>query len=380
MYMNCAEGQTLRIATFNVSMEATNYVARGKQVEGEELFKNLETGTHAQIANIAAIIQHVRPDIILLNEFDYTPNAELGVLAFIRNYLNKSQGTNKAIDYPYFYTAPVNTGTDSGLDLDKDGIASGKGGDAFGFGFFPGHYGMVLLSRYPIDKDKIRTFQLFLWQDMPDNLLTTIKDPQGKDWFSSEAQNILRLSSKSHWDVPVMVNGETVHILASHPTPPVFDGPENRNGKRNHDEVRFWNDYLESASSAYIYDDEGKVGGLANESRFVVLGDLNSSAVEGDGIKDAISTLMHSPLVMQYTPYSEGGKLHTPDNEYAASHTAEWRMRADYVLPSAFGFSLADSGVFWPRPDSDLAALVEDRQVSSDHRLVWVDIVLEHSK
>ncbi|WP_340677348.1 endonuclease/exonuclease/phosphatase family protein, partial [Paraglaciecola sp.] len=74
--MSCAEAQTLRIATFNVSMEATNYAAPGAQVSGDELFNNLETGTHPQIANIAAIIQHIRPDIILLNEFDYTPNAD----------------------------------------------------------------------------------------------------------------------------------------------------------------------------------------------------------------------------------------------------------------------------------------------------------------
>ena len=34
-----------------------------------------------------------------------------------------------------------------------------------------------------------------------------------------------RLSSKSHWDVPLSIGGRTVHFLVSHPTPPVFDDP-----------------------------------------------------------------------------------------------------------------------------------------------------------
>ena len=50
----------------------------------------------------------------------------------------------------------------------------------------------------------------------------------------------LRLSSKSHWDVPVRTPKGVVHFLVSHPTPPVFDGPEDRNGKRNPDEIRLW--------------------------------------------------------------------------------------------------------------------------------------------
>ena len=48
----------------------------------------------------------------------------------------------------------------------------------------------------------------------------------------------VRLSSTSHWGVPVDVDGSTVRFLVSHPTPPVFDGAEDRNGTRNHDEIR----------------------------------------------------------------------------------------------------------------------------------------------
>ena len=371
-----SNSQSIRIATFNVSMEATNYVAQNESSIGDELQSNLRNGEHKQIQNIADIIQRLRPDIVLLNEFDYSNQSATDVQNFIKHYLTVSQANNKPIDYPYFYSAPVNTGVDSGLDLDKDGIASGTKGDAFGFGFFPGHYGMLVLSKYPIQFEQIRTFQYFLWKDMPDNLLSTIIDERGEPYYSQEAQQILRLSSKSHWDIPINVGNHTIHLLASHPTPPVFDGPENRNGKRNHDEIRFWTDYLSgSEQSAYIYDDNQKRGGFKGE-HFVIAGDLNASPDEGDGIKGGIQGLLEHSLVNDLiVPQSEGGIVHTSDNPYSAAHTAEWAMRADYVLPST-SLEVKGSGVFWPKPDDPLFRLIKDRKSSSDHRLVWVDLTV----
>jgi endonuclease/exonuclease/phosphatase family metal-dependent hydrolase len=371
-----SNSQSVRFATFNVSMDATNYVAKDQTTTGEELQSNLRNGDHKQIKNIAEIIQLLRPDIVLLNEFDYSNQSETDAQNFIKHYLKESQNTNKSIDYPYFYSAPVNTGVDSGLDLDKDGIASGTKADAFGFGFFPGHYGMLVLSKYPIQFEKIRTFQHFLWKDIPDNLMATIKDENSKPYYSLQAQQILRLSSKSHWDIPIKIGNQTIHLLASHPTPPVFDGPENRNGKRNHDEIRFWTDYLSGTKqSAYLYDDNQKRGGFKGE-HFVIAGDLNASPDEGDGIKSGIQGLLEHSLVNDsIVPQSEGGSVHTPDNPYSAQHTAEWVMRADYVLPST-SLNVMGSGVFWPKPDDSLFRLIKDRQSSSDHRLVWVDIAV----
>lgn len=371
-----SNSQNIRIATFNVSMDATNYIEQGQIPIGDELQNNLRSGEHKQIKNIAEIIQRQRPDIVLLNEFDYSNQSATDAQNFIKHYLKESQNTNKPIDYPYFYSAPVNTGVDSGLDLDKDGIASGTKGDAFGFGLFPGHYGMLVLSKYPIQFDQIRTFQNFLWKDMPGNLMATIKDENGKSYYSLQAQQILRLSSKSHWDIPIKVGDRSIHLLASHPTPPVFDGPENRNGKRNHDEIRFWTDYLSgSEQSAYIYDDNQKRGGFKGE-HFVIAGDLNASPDEGDGIKSGIQGLLEHSLVNDsIVPQSEAGSVHTPDNPHSAQHTAIWAMRADYVLPST-SLNVKGSGVFWPKPDDPLFRLIKDRQSSSDHRLVWVDITV----
>ena len=83
-----------------------------------------------------------------------------------------------------------------------------------------------------------------------------------------------------------------MHVLASHPTPPVFDGPENRNGKRNHDEIRFWFDYINNTQASYIYDDNGNKGGLSPNQPFVILGDQNASSVEGDAINSSIKALI----------------------------------------------------------------------------------------
>lgn len=368
--------QDIRIATFNVSMDGTNYIEQEQTPIGGELHRHLQNGQHKQIKNIAEIIQRTQPDVILLNEFDYSKHSKTDVQNFIQHYLQVSQNNNKPIDYPYFYSAPVNTGVDSGLDLDKDGIASGTQDDAFGFGFFPGHYGMLLLSKFPIAKDDVRTFQHFLWKDMPDSLLPTIKDESDQSYYSQQAQQILRLSSKSYWDIPVKIGDQTVHILASHPTPPVFDGPENRNGKRNHDEIRFWTDYISSSEqSTYIYDDKSNFGGLKGQ-HFVIAGDLNASPVEGDGLKSGILGLLKHPLVNNtIVPKSAAGSLHTPDNQYSAEHTAEWAMRADYVLPST-SLKVKGSGIFWPKQDDPLFRLIKDRKSSSDHRLVWVDITV----
>ena len=370
---------TLRVATFNASLTGDQHLGRGEPVTGTELFTELAAGNNARIGNIAEIIQRVRPDILLLNEFDYTQDASRGVDAFRANYLQRPQNGAEPIDYPWFYTAPVNTGIDSGLDLDRDGIASGKGGDALGYGLYPGHYGMLVLSRYPINAASVRSFQQLLWRDMPGNLLTETRAPDGEPWYSPAAQAILPLSSKSHWDVPIQVGAHTVHLLASHPTPPVFDGPEDRNGKRNHDEIRFWNDYLSGgAGSAWIGDDQGNRGGFDGEL-FILAGDLNASPVEGDAIPGSIRNLLQHPRIDAATvPTSIGGAAQQPDNPHAAGHTASFGLRVDYVLPAASAaWRIIDAGVFWPASDDPLSSLVKNPRQSSDHRLVWVDLALE---
>ena len=359
---------TVRVATFNASL---NRAAEG------QLVTDLSTPDDAQARQVAEVVQRARPDVLLVNEFDHDEVGE-AVDLFRDNYLEVPQRGADPIDYPYAYSAPVNTGVPSGLDLDNSGTVGGPG-DALGFGFFPGQYGMVVYSRFPIDADRVRTFQDFLWRDMPGTRLPT-------DFYSAEEQAVLPLSSKSHWDVPVRVGGRTVHVLASHPTPPVFDGPEDRNGTRNADEIRFWADYVSGGRrSAYIYDDEGRRGGLRAGS-FVIAGDQNSDPLDGDSIPGAAQQLLDHPRVQDSpVPASKGAVVAAqtqPGNETHRSparfDTADFteppgNLRADYVLPSR-SLRIRDAAVFWPAPGAPYADLL----TASDHRLVWVDLALRH--
>ncbi|MCE6991541.1 endonuclease/exonuclease/phosphatase family protein [Dyadobacter sp. CY323] len=367
----------LTFATYNVSMEAENYFPRGTPGNSEQvLVKELASGQNAQIKNIAKIIKTVRPDVILLNEFDYIKDPDAGVLQFVKAYLKEDADGLKGIDFPYYYYSTVNTGQPSPYDLNNDGKMDQYGNDAWGFGNYPGQYGMVLLSKYPIETAQVRTFQHFKWKDMPGAL--TIKKADGSDWYVPDAWNQFPLSSKSHWDIPVKVGNETIHFLASHPTPPSFDGAEDRNGKRNHDEIRFWNDYINEGKAGYIYDDKGAKGGLRAGSRFVILGDQNASPDEGNAISAGIKSLLANPNVnSSMAPASKGGAEHSASNAFSRNHTAFWRMRADYVLPSKKGFQVLDSGVFWPAKNEPMAELVEKRESSSDHRLVWVKVKMD---
>jgi hypothetical protein len=377
----------LRAATYNLSL---NRNAPG------QLVADLSTGTNVQAKTVAEIIQRTNPDIVLLNEFDFVPD-DLAADLFRDNYLEVSQGGADPVEYSYAFVAPSNTGIASGFDLNNNGVtvttplAPGYGDDAFGFGQFPGQFGMAILSKYPILEEDVRTFQHFLWKDMPGALLPD--DPNTAapaDWYSAEELDVFRLSSKSHWDVPIDVNGSTVHVLASHPTPPVFDGPEDRNGLRNHDEIRFWADYVTpGTTSRYIYDDEGATGGLKPGESFVILGDQNADPFDGDSVDVAIHQLLDHPRLTDPMPTSEGAAeasvlqgganlTHEGDPSLDTADFADvpgpGNLRADYVLPSR-DLRVTDAAVFWPVQADPLSALTGTFPFpSSDHRLVWVDL------
>jgi hypothetical protein len=375
----------VRFATFNASLN------RG--AEGA-LRADLSTPGNTQARTVAEIIQRTRPDVLLINEFDFDPEA---ARLFQDNYLAVGQGGAQPIRYAHRFIAPSNTGVASGFDLNNDGRVvttpgtPGYGDDALGFGAFPGQFGMAVYSRYPIDEPGVRTFQRFLWKDMPGALLPdNLATPEPADWYSPEELKIFRLSSKSHWDLPIQIGHRTVHFLVSHPTPPVFDGPEDRNGRRNFDEIGFWADYVRPGRGHYIYDDEGKRGGLRPGSQFVIAGDQNSDPLDGDSIPGAAQQLLeHHWINAEFTPSSAGaveasvlqGGANTGHRSNPAYDTADFadvpgpgNLRADYVLPSRH-LRVLGGGVFWPLLSDPLSRLTGTFPFpSSDHRLVWLDV------
>lgn len=368
---------SLRFATFNVSMFRNS--------EGA-LATELKNGSSVQGKAVAEIIQRTQPDVVLLNEFDYDATGE-SARVFANEYLGVSQGNQPAASYPFIYTAASNTGVQSGADLNGDGEVGGPQ-DAYGFGSFPGQYGMVLYSKYPIDTTNVRTFQKLKWSAMPDNLMPV-------EFYGALAAKTLRLPSKSLWDVPLLVKGKTVHVIASHPTPPAFDGPEERNVSRNHDEIRLIKDYVTGGKAAsYITDNKGVAGGLKQDASFVILGDLNAQPQSSA----AIDALRADARVQDPSPASAGainasgkgalmGDFLNPMNSsavvqlaLAATSTAQFSqgpMRVDYVLPSQDA-EVKDAGVFWPAPSEAASSALQTSSGKnvSDHHLVWVDIAL----
>ncbi len=390
-----ATSGSVRFATFNASLN--------RNAAGQAL-TDLSAPGNAQAAAVAEIIQRVRPDVLLINEFDFYPDEAL-VDAFRDNYLAVAHNGAQPIAYPHAFVAPSNTGISSGFDLNNNGVTDttpgdgSYGDDSFGFGLFPGQFGLVVLSRYPIDQDAVRTFQHFLWKDMPGARLPDDPNtPAPADWYSADELAVFRLSSKSHWDVPIDIDGKAVHFLVSHPTPPVFDGLEDRNGTRNFDEIRFWADYITPGPrSSYIYDDDGVFGGLMPGSPFVIAGDQNSDPLDGDSIPGSIQQLLEHPLInTKKTPASAGGTfwaaaqdaLNDRHRSDPAFDTADFcdtavappcsgpgNLRADYVLPRK-DLRITDSAVFWPTASNPLVYLTGAGfpVPSSDHRLVWVDV------
>ncbi len=400
----------VRFATFNASLNRpfnTLNLPSGVGLLVTHLSNpNVDDQFRNQAKNVAEVIQRVRPDVLLINEFDPLQDGDLGVAPgpenlFRDNFLEVSQNGAAPIEYPYAFIAASNTGVPTGKDLNNFGGAvttpgaAGYGDDSFGFGAFPGQFGMVVYSKFPIAYEDVRTFRLFKWKDMPGNLIPT-------PFYSPDEVDILRLSSKSHWDVPILIGNKTVHFLVSHPTPPVFDGAEDRNGRRNHDEIRFWADYITPGKAGYIYDDEGQSGGLKPGELFVIAGDQNSDPVDGDSIAGSIQQLLEHPLInTKLTPESAGGteaagqggnnSAHKGDPRLDTADFADFgpfgpgNLRVDYVLPRKT-LQLVDSGIFWPVRSDPLSRLtgVFDPVAwglvggfpTSDHRSVWIDVTV----
>ncbi|OYR42737.1 endonuclease [Halorubrum sp. Ib24] len=365
-----------RFAAFNVENFETGQV----QEKGDE---------HAAAA--ARVIQEIDPDVLVVNELannvqeatvdDSVPTDQTNVEAFVDNYLSEPQRKNlEGIKYEYTLQPESNTGllSEDDYDFNKDGVAGERPDDAFGFGVYPGQYAFGIASRYPFDEDAIRSFQELLWADMPDNLIPLADDdgvdtPEGNIYLTEAELGAFRLSSKTHIDVPFDVDGDTVHGLFSHPTPTGFDGANNFNGRWNHDENRFWADYVSGAD--YIYDDSGTEGGLSDDASYVLLGDMNAGP--GDEPLDPATKyfIENDDFDSRSLPTSPGG-AQKGDPDATADFGEFGIAHVDWVLPSP-DLSLRSSSVVWPSANANKRGLSDDVTAASDHRLVWADVAPE---
>lgn len=322
------------------------------------LLRDILTERDPQVEAAAAVIAAAAPDVIVLTGIDY----DLGGIAL---GAFEDRLAAAGADYAHRLALRPNTGMATGLDLDGDGRTGGPG-DAQGFGRFAGEGGMAVLSRLPLGETT--DYSAFLWRDLPGNLLDGAA-------LSADAAAIQRLSTTGHWVVPVVLpDGRSLRLLAWMATPPVFDGPEDRNGRRNHDEAAFWTRLL-----------DGDLPFAPPQGPFIVIGDANLDPVDGDGRADALTSLLADRRLQDPQPASRGAEQATsaqggPNADQrgaAALDTADWpedggpgNLRVDYVLPSA-DLVVEEAAVWWP----ELGSLeAEATATASRHRLVYIDI------
>lgn len=340
-----AQAERLRIATYNADLSR-----KGPGL----LARDLASGEDPQSAAVVRVIAAADADLLLLTEVDW--DRDHTALSALQSALAAAGAS-----YPFAYAPQPNSGLPTGLDLDGDGKSGGPR-DAQGYGRFPGHRGMALLSRLPIEAEAARDFSALLWGDLPGGRLPQAGLPEA-------AAPLLRLSTTGHWDVPVILpGGGRLRLLAWSASPPAFR-PLAANIARNHDEAAFWTLYL-----------NGALPWSAPQAPFVLLGDANSDPADGSGDPAAMRALLADPRLTDPQPASPGGAAAAlPDKAGdPALDTADWaenrnvrdNLRVDYVLPSA-DLKVVGQGVLWPSPGDPLAPVVK---AASPHRLVWIDV------
>ncbi len=318
------------------------------------LLRDIRGNRDPQLQAVVAVIAHAAPDILLLLDVDY--DHDLITLGALRDAVARA-----GVLYPHIYARAPNRGLATGLDLDGDGRIGGAR-DAQGYADFAGQGGMAILSMHPVRADLVQDHSPLLWRDLPEALLTL---PDGQPLLTPRALAVQRLSTTGHWNVPITIRGQDIHLLAFHATPPVFDGPEDRNGRRNHDETRFWSLYLDGRFAP------------PPQGRFVLIGDGNMDPADSEGRPDAMQALLKDPRLQDPLPKSVGGQRAGGNGRGdPALHTASWPppgpsgLRVDLVLPSA-DLTVLSAAVLWPEPGSPLADTV---QAASHHRLVSVTL------
>ncbi len=339
LWATAAQAETLRVATYNPDLSAPG--------PGLLLHDLRKVDTPPQRAAVVAAIAALDADVLVLTGVDYDLRGE--ALAAL-NALLAAAGS----PYPYRLALRPNTGVPTGRDLDRNGQL-GEPRDAQGWGRFAGEGGMAVLSRLPIGPD-VRDFSGFLWADLPGNLMPP--DDPGKD--------VQRLHTTGAYEVPIVLpGGKSLRLLVFYASPPVFDGPEDRNGRRNHDEAAFWLRLLD--------------GGLSMPppaGPFVILGQTSLDPMDGDGRPEALRALLAHPALQDPEPRGDHGRVDPGQAGDAALDTALYDglggLRVSVILPSA-DLVVRDAAVLWP-PDSDpMAATLA---AASRHSPIWVDLAL----
>lgn len=291
------------------------------------MLRDLRAAKDTQAEAALDVIASAAPDVLLLLDIDWDHGG--AGLAGLADRL-----AEHGLDYSYRLSLSPVSGVPSGFDLDGDGDAHGPR-DALGYGWFTGDSGLALLSRYPLGP--------------PEDLSGTLwADRSGAaEVLPEAARAVVPLATTAQWIVPLAVGDTTITLVTLAAGTPVFDGPEDRNGLRNRDELAL---VAELAAHAELP---------------LVLGRGNIDPETGEGYRDAMRALLDLPGLQDAAPEGAGGLA-----------TAAWDrpgpMRVDYVLPPR-ALRVTGAGVVWPEAGDPLLTTVE---AAGTGRLVWVDVAV----
>ncbi len=319
------------------------------------LVRDLMRGDAQDVTSALARIAALTPDIAVLRGIDF--DHDLVAIRLMQEAL-----AALGHEMPFRFAFAPNSGLPTPFDLDRDG-RFGRARDKQGFGFFRGNGGMAILSRYPIRHEEARDMSGYLWQDLPG---ATWPVTSNGYYYTEAEMSLLRLHAVGAWDVPIALPTGVVHILASHASPPVFDGPEDRNGLRNAAELSFWALYLSGALPDWPDP---------NPASSILAAGLNADPNDGEGAHDALAALLTHPALQDPQPASAGGVAHAnADHISDPRHdTVDWpeddrmpgNLRVDYLLPG-IGFEIEAAGVDWP-------VTTQDPGLGSAHKPVWLE-------
>lgn len=344
-----AAAQGLVFATYHAGLSSY-----GPGLVLQHIQKANDPETEAAIA----VLQHLNADVLLLTGIDY--DYDNAALVALQTRLRTS-----GVDYSEAIAFRPNTGIPTGLDLDHDGALAGPR-DAQAYGRFAGQAGMAILSKLPIDRAHIVDLTAFLWKDLPKANLP----PD----LTADAKTLQRLSTSGHYIVPLSyAPGKTLNLLVWSATPPVFDGVEDRNGRRNADETALWLHVL-AGDLPRIAPATGTYS--APTAPFILMGEPNLDPRDGQGNPQNLNALLALPTLQDTQPRGTSGRIDPyqgdTSRDTALLPKSGIGLRLDMILPSA-DIEVTESGVLWP-PDSDPFAAT--LTLASRHRPVWARLTL----
>ncbi|MEO0859262.1 MAG: endonuclease/exonuclease/phosphatase family protein [Pseudomonadota bacterium] len=297
------------------------------------MLRDLQRGKDPQSTAVVNLLAWTEADVLVLLDIDWDLGGR-GLDALVQRLAEAGQ------EYPYRVNLRPNAGRPSGHDLDSNGHL-GDARDALGYGRFMGDGGLAVLSKHPVGPAADHSG--VLWRDMPDGA--------ARDLYPPAILDNLPVATVAQWAVPITVGNTTITLIPLAAGPPVFDGPEDRNGLRNRDELRF---------AARLVDDVPHP---------IVIGRANLDPDKGEGHPDALRALLDHGALQDTRPEWQ-------DRGQARMDTVNWQgpgpMRVDYLLADR-GLGVRASGVLWPSADDTLFKSVE---AAGPSRVVWADLTL----